>query len=154
MERLVFTGPEACETLFDPTPEQMAAILRRGPAYWGWNSGDALLQWCLDDRASGLGWEGLPADERPQLSVLYNEVHGFHLAYSGPDQFLVPFDPTAPNLRVLHFVGGNRAFFPQASFVHLEVAVRIVCDFLASGIPSPAVEWRSGSELRCGDPLG
>src|SRR5262249_20350146 len=100
MERLVYTGPEACETLFDPTVEQLIAILRRGPEYWGHDSGDASLQWCFDERATGQGYRLLSQKEKPKLSILHNEPNGFHFAYSGPDQpFLVPFDASAPDQR-------------------------------------------------------
>jgi hypothetical protein len=161
VEVLIFNAPESADfipgepsLLVDPTAAQMVALLRRRAKYWGKDSGDASLHWSRPkkDASGGTSYEIL--NSRPSLSILYHQRLGFHFALSTGrgDKYLVPFNPDAPDRRVLHYLGGNQAFFPAATFVPLKVAEQIVIDFIKTGKPSPVMEWESGGKLRCGDP--
>jgi hypothetical protein len=89
------------------------------------------------------------------MSILYQDGIGFHFAYStGKPGAVVPFDASRPDQRIVHYLCGEPAYFPIATFVPLDTAEQIVKDFIATGKPLPVVRWESGVKLRCGDPDG
>lgn len=161
MKVLLFTAPENADSisgeetyLVNPTPTQMVALLRRRAEYWGTDSGDGSLQWCKPTESTSGNASFEILETHPSLSIIFHEGLGFHFGLSTGRRagFLVPMASSTPKERILHYLGGNQAFFPAATFVSLTKAERIVKDFMKTGKPSPVVEWASGAKLRCGDP--
>src|SRR5262249_42652217 len=116
--------------------------------------GSASLHWCEQEPTESDGSRLKNLSDRPSLSILYQDPVGFHFGYSTGKGagVLVPFDPSLPDDRILHYLCGSRAFFPAATFVPPQVAERIVSEFIKTGKPSATVTWKSGGQLRCGDP--
>lgn len=161
MEVLLFSAPEYADSipgeephLVNPTMTQMVGLLRRRAEYWGKDSGDASLHWCKPTKTESGNTAFELLENRPSLSIIFHDGLGFHFGLSTGKRagFLVPFASAAPKERILHYLGGNQAFFPAATFVSVTKAERIVKDFMRTGKPSLAVEWMSGAKLRCGDP--
>jgi hypothetical protein len=161
MDVLCFSAPEHADFLpaeeahlVSPTIAQLIAFLRRGAEYWGERSGSGSLRWCKQEPRKEGGFTFQRLQHRPGLSILYHHGVGFHFAYSTGKRggYLVPYQASLPAERIVHPLGGQRAYFPVATFVSLETAERIVTDFMNTGEASSAVAWEAGAKLRCGDP--
>jgi hypothetical protein len=160
MEVLFFNAPEYVDSLdedahiVNPSSTQMIALLRRGSSYWGKDSGSGSLRSCKQEKqeAGGFAYEEL--EGRPGLIILFHEGHGFHFVYSpsNDEAPLASFDGSGKTERVVHYLGGERAYFPAQTFVSVSKAERIVREFIEAGKASDVVAWQSAAKLRCGDP--
>jgi hypothetical protein len=164
MEVIGFNAPENADALpgegwflVDPTINTIINLLRREAEYWGEDSGSASLRWYEQQERREDGKRGFVAlKNRPSLNILFHKEFGFHFVYSSGDggQPLVPYDISAPDRRIVHYLDGERAYFPVQTFVRLPVAEAIVRDFMDARTASSAVTWESARKLRCGDSEG
>ena len=51
-------------------------------------------------------------------------------------------EATEEDQTIMHYLGGEPAYWPRRSFVSREVAVQVIKDFLETETPSEAVAWK------------
>ena len=157
MELMVFEAPSG-ELLFEPTQEQLAAIISQsGPSYWqqGGN-GEAAIRVARrpgDDRPRShavLKPDGTQVEYlagQPQLWIKRPEAGGFFFTWDNHEGWVVPYDGSGCEAFVMDERGGDPFKIPRACLVGTEKAVEIANEFLRSRERSPAVHWESWYQL-------
>src|SRR5262245_55867627 len=116
----------------NPTAEQIVRILRELDQSWNSNIGQCWMAWHTDRRAVRLN--GPPADEKSSLVFLKNRRRGWYFEYSDdsvPDiNWQVPFDEARQRGRRIGHFGCEWIYLLPGCFVPVELAERIVLDFL------------------------
>lgn len=164
-DTLVFSGPEFAELHL--TPEEslyenisLAHVLRlldRKESLWGESSGGATLHWCFKEPYTGdfTKLEGRfmlsPNPDKPSLVILYNSAAGFHFAIDMDGNRYVACDLSADLDRVIHYLGGEKAFFPRSLFLGLSEAKGVVRKFVRDQGMYTRVKWVNSADFDYSD---
>ena len=140
--QLAFEGPDG-ELTFDLTLDKIKSLLELGEDYWLCSAG--YIGWIT---LVGTGFS--TNFERPSLHMIVMEPFGIHLNYK-----IMDYKPYGKNVEMVVWLagfgedemvevslGGEPCDLPRSSFVPLDVALRVIEEFLERQKMSGVVEWR------------
>ena len=147
MDTVWYEGPSGKEFVPNPTAEQMREVLRRDyDSYWGPYSPVGLLVWYRNlpqevPTRDDLG----TATQLSQLLFVAHPDRGWYFEFGD----WVPYDADADREEwIEHWACGEPMFFRAACFVSLEIADRIVTEFLTTRQPLEVVPWAGVYTIR------
>lgn len=157
-ELMVYEAPDGA-LLFEPTPDQMADIVRcTDHDYWrqggdgeaalrvGRRPGDRRKAYCAVITPQGVGAEF--SAEQPELWIKQPEPGRFFFTWNGEAEgWVVPYDGSDCEAFIMDERGGDPFKIPRACLVDRRRAVEVVQEFLRSRGRSEAVQWLPWSEL-------
>ncbi|HEX7380406.1 MAG TPA: hypothetical protein VF278_25050 [Pirellulales bacterium] len=157
MERLIYEAPDG-DLIIQPTPEQLAAIIRHaGHEYWQrGGDGEAAIRVAKrhDDGRNVShavilrdGTKVEYAAGQPELWIKQPEPERFFLTWDCHQGPIVPYDGSGCEAFVMDERGGNPFKIPRACLVAPAEAVETVREFLQSRGRSKVVRWLSWYEL-------
>ena len=129
---------------------QLLRLLEKGAELWGADSGAAILLWCFKEPHE-LGFAYRPNPAAPSLVIAFNEPFGFHFRYDKCGEKFIGLDPKADIGSVLHYLGGQPAWFPVASFVPLARAKGVVRKFVREHERHSRLKWIESSSFNYHD---